>query len=179
MERVKSQAETISVRGHYVMTCTDAAGRIKWVEEFDNLVTNVGKTYLLDTFFKGTAYTAAWYMALVSNTAFSNYNAADTMASHSGWTEFVSYTVATRPAILWNAASASGGGPGSAGTGAIVSGITTFNINGAGTIKGAFLTTNDTKNGTTGTLFSVSSFASGDRTVIVGDAINVTYTINC
>lgn len=179
MESVKSQAETISVRGHYVMTCTDAAGRIKWVEEFDNLVTNVGKTFLLDTFFKGTTYTAAWYMGLVNNTGFSSYNASDTMASHAGWTEFITYTLPTRPAILWNSASASGGGAGSAGTGTIVSFNTTFNINAVGDVNGAFITTNSTKSGTTGTLFSASSFATGNRTVIIGDVINVAYTFNC
>jgi hypothetical protein len=54
-----------------------------------------------------------------------------------------------------------------------------FNINGTATIAGAFLSSNSTKSGTTGTLFSASKFTSpGDRAVSSGDTLNVTYTFS-
>ena len=86
-------------------------------------------------------------------------------------------------AFLIGAASASGGGAGSAGTGTIATSATAFSINSvvlpSGTIAGAFLTSNSTKGGSTGTLYSAGSFTTGNRTVLSGDTLNVTYTANC
>jgi hypothetical protein len=54
-----------------------------------------------------------------------------------------------------------------------------FTINGTTTVGGAFLISNSTKGGTTGTLFSAADFASpGDRSVANGDTLNVTYTFS-
>jgi hypothetical protein len=54
--------------------------------------------------------------------------------------------------------------------------VAVFSINGTTTVGGAFLTTDNTKGGTTGTLFSASDFQSpGDRAVVSGDVINLTY----
>jgi hypothetical protein len=54
--------------------------------------------------------------------------------------------------------------------------VAVFSMNATTTIAGAFLTTDDTKGGTSGTLFSVSNFTSpGDRAVVSGDTLNVTY----
>ena len=54
--------------------------------------------------------------------------------------------------------------------------VAVFSINGTATIAGAFLTSNNTKGGTTGILFSASDFQSpGDRSVVSGDTLNVTY----
>jgi hypothetical protein len=47
------------------------------------------------------------------------------------------------------------------------------------TIGGAFLTSSNTKSGTTGVLFSASDFqAPGDRIVVSGDTLTVTYTFS-
>jgi hypothetical protein len=55
----------------------------------------------------------------------------------------------------------------------------TFNITGTATVGGAFLTSNNTVGGTTGTLFSAADFQSpGDRSVVNGDTLTVTYTFN-
>jgi hypothetical protein len=46
-------------------------------------------------------------------------------------------------------------------------------------VGGAFLTSDNTKGGTTGTLFSAADFsAPGDRSVVNGDTLNVTYTFS-
>ena len=94
------------------------------------------------------------------------YNAADTMGSHAGWSEFTSYSEATRPAPTWSAAS----------SGSKATTATSFSINGSGTVAGAFMTTGSAKSGTTGTLYSAGNFTGGSRTVASGDTLNVTYT---
>jgi hypothetical protein len=54
--------------------------------------------------------------------------------------------------------------------------VAVFTMNATVTIAGAFLISNSTKSGTTGTLFSVSTFQSpGARSVVSGDTLNVTY----
>ena len=174
-----SISEDTSVTGNYTVTCTAADGTIRWQDTFKNLVVNVGKTDLLNKYFAGTSYTAAWYLGLVDGASSPTYNAADTMSSHSGWTENVGYSQSTRPAAAFGSASASGGGAGSAGTGTISTSATAFTINATGTIAGAFLTTSNTKSGTTGTLYSAGSFTTGNRSVLLGDTLNVTYTANC
>jgi hypothetical protein len=54
-----------------------------------------------------------------------------------------------------------------------------FTINGTTTVGGAFLTSGSAKSGTTGTLFSAADFSSpGDRSVVSGDILNVTYSFS-
>ena len=153
-------------RFRFKVTCRDKHGNVKWEEDFLNLVVTVGKNKLLDEMFAGSAYTAAWYMGLVDSSGFSAYAAGDTMSSHAGWAESTAYSNANRPTMAFSAASA-----GSKATSSAV----VFNINGTATIKGVFVVTNNTKGGTTGTLYSAGSF-SADRSVVNGDTLNVTWT---
>jgi hypothetical protein len=175
----KNASEDMVITGRFTATCYDSEGNLKWEEHFPNLVVNVGKIDLLNKYFAGSAYTAAWYLGLVNGGTSPTYNAADTMSSHSGWTEVTGYSNATRPAASFGSATASGGGAGSAGTGTISTSATAFNINATNTVAGAFLTTSNTIGGTTGTLFSAGSFTSGNRSVLSGDVLNVTWTANC
>lgn len=162
-----ASSEGVKASGHYVVQCLDKDGNVKWEDTIQNLVTNVGKAFLLDTALGPTAsYTAAWALGLVDGGAAPTYAAGDTMASHAGWTENQTYSNATRPVPTFNAASA-----GSKSTTA-----TGFSINGAATIAGCFLTTVSTKGGTTGTLYSCGSFTGGNKIVANGDTLNVTYT---
>lgn len=177
--RAGAQDETVRARGSYTVECYGSDGKLKWADVIENLVVNVGKADLLDKYFAGSAYTAAWYLGLVDGASTPTYNAADTMASHAGWTENVGYSAATRPAPTWSAATGTGGGAGTAGTGAKSTTATAFAINATSTIAGCFLTTNNTKSGTTGILYSSGSFTGGNRSVASGDTLNVTYTANC
>jgi hypothetical protein len=158
--------ETTGVTGSYTVTCIGADGQIKWEDTFKNLVVTVGKNDLLTQYFKGAAYTAAWYLGLVDGASTPTYSAADTMSSHAGWTESTAYSNGTRPAPSFGTASA----------GSLATTATAFNINGTATIAGAFMTTNNTKGGTTGTLYSAGNFGGGNRSVANGDTLNVTYT---
>lgn len=166
----------MQVAGFYDVECRDENGVVKWVERFANLVTNPGKIDLLDKYLSGSAYTAAWFLGLVDGASAPTYNAADTMASHAGWNESTAYSNANRVTAAWGGATASGGGSGTAGTGSKVSSAAVFNINATATIAGVFLTTSNTKGGTTGILYSAGSFTGGNRAVANGDTLSVTYT---
>lgn len=139
----------------------------KWTDTVCNLVFTAAKNDLLDKYLAGSAYTAAWYLLLVDGASAPTFNAADTSASHAGWTESTAYSNATRPAPSWNAAASS----------SKASTATAFNINATATIAGAGLISNSTKGGTTGILYSAGSF-SANRPVVSGDTLNVTYTAN-
>lgn len=167
-------SEQLSATGRYDVKCLDAEGNLKWEDSIENLVVTVGKNDLLDKYFAGSAYTAAWYMGLVDNASFSAYAAGDTLASHTGWLEYLNYTISgsstNRATAAWNAASA----------GSKASTATTFTISGAGgTVLGAILCTtqarNTSSNGGAGILYSAGSFAAS-RAVISGDSLLVTYT---
>lgn len=147
----------------------DAAPReLVWRDGFRNLVVTVGKNDLLDKYFAGSAYTAAWYLGLISSASYTTGPAAaDTMAAHGGWTESTAYSNSNRGTLAFSSASA-----GSKATSAAV----VFNINGTDTIKGGFFVTNNTKSGTTGILYSAGLFTGGDRTVASGDTLNVSAT---
>lgn len=157
------------------VVCRDRNGNEKWRETFRNTVTTVGKNDLLDKYFKGSSYTAAWYLGLISSVSYSAINAADTMASHSGWTEAgatnaPNYSAANRPAISFGTPSS-----GSLSSTSAVS----FSITGTGTVRGAFIVNNNTKDGTSGILYSAGLFsAPGDRAVGSGDTLNVSITLN-
>jgi hypothetical protein len=137
-------------------------------EVFNNGIVDVGMNSLLDVYFRNQTQIAAWYIGLVDNAGFSAFAPADTMGSHAGWTESTAYSDANR--ITWS--------PGAAASRSITNGTPgTFNINGAATLKGIFITSNNTKGGTTGTLWSTAAFAS-TVTVANGDQLKVTYTLS-
>ncbi len=163
-----AQHEGGRVKGAYEIICRGADGVEKWRETIDNLVVNVGKAYVLDNALAGAAFTAAYFMGFVDGASTPTYNAADTMSSHSGWSENSSYSSSTRPAVSWNAASA----------GTKTTTATAFSITGSATIAGVFLTTSSTKGGTSGILISAGSFSGGNRTVSSGDSLSVTYSMS-
>lgn len=140
----------------------------KWEDDFQNLVTTAGKNDALDKYLAGSAYTAAWYLGLISSTGYTTgADAADTMGSHGGWAEDQNYSQGARPTTAWAAASA--------GSKALSS-AASYSINASTTIKGAFLTSVATKGGTTGVLYSAGLFTNGDKVVGNGDTLNVSYT---
>lgn len=166
--------EGAKATGKYTVECFDKDGKLKWVAESSNLVVNVGLQYMAGTALTTTSQITTWYLGLYGSGSTNNPAAGDTMSSHIGWTEVTDYTEATRPAATFAAA-----------TNANPSVVTNtaskavFSINGTTTVGGAFLTSNNTKGGSTGTLFSAADFSSpGDRSVVSGDILNVTYTFS-
>ncbi len=167
--------DQVEAGGVYAIECYDAAGTLKWREETHNLVVNVGLQDMNAQYLKGSSYTAAWYVGLITGPSASvTIAAANTMSSHAGWTENVLYSNATRPVATFGTATTANP---SVNTNS--ASVAQFNINGTATIAGAFLSSNSTKSGTTGVLFSASNFTSpGDRAVTSGDTLNVTYTFS-
>lgn len=141
-----------------------------WRDSYYNLVVTVGKNDWLDKWLAGSAYTAAFYIGLISATSYTTGPAAgDTMASHGGWTEFVGYSNASRPTTAWSSASG--------GIKALSAGLV-YNINAGGTVKGSFLTTNNSKSVTTGILGSAGLFNGGDQPVVDTNALTVNYALS-
>jgi hypothetical protein len=171
VEANKKAGENMSAKGRFIVECFDKDGNLKWREDNDNLVVNVGLQDMNTKYFSGSSYTAAWYIGLYGAGASSTPAAGDTMSSHAGWTENTTYSNATRPQAVFGTATTAN--PSVISNSASVA---VFNINGTTTVGGAFLVSNSTKGGTTGTLFSASDFQSpGDRAVVNGDTLNVTY----
>ena len=166
--------EEAKATGVYHIECHDKDGNLKWSADTKNLVVNAGLAYMAGTALTSVTQITTWYIGLYGAGASNTPAAGDTMASHAGWTEVTDYSNATRvaatfvtattanPSVVTNAASPA-----------------TFNINGTTTVGGAFLTSGSAKGGTTGTLFSAADFsAPGDRSVVSGDIISVTYTFS-
>lgn len=155
-------------RTFHTLQCFGPDGDLKWEETIENLTVNVGLAYMLSTFWKGANYTAAFYVGLKGSGTIA---AADTMASHAGWTEVTGYSQGARPTLTLGS----------------VSGTTTasvdnsaspaaFSVNASVTVAGAFVTTDSTRGGTAGTLIGASDFAS-TRAMSAGDTLNVTTTM--
>jgi hypothetical protein len=149
-------------RFRYQVDCFGADGALKWREDVANLIATVGKNDLLDKYFKGSAYTAAWFMGLAGA---GTKAAADTLPSHAAWSEVNPYT-GNRPAITFGTTSA----------GSNTATAVSYACTGTATVAGAFVASVNT--GTSGVLYSVSDFAAS-RSVVSGDTLNVTLTVSC
>ncbi len=169
--------ENTKAQGYYNLQCIKADGSLRWeTGAEENLVVNDGLQYMSQTYFKGSGYTAAWYLGLYGAAASNNPAAGDTMASHAGWTEFTGYSQATRPQAVF--ADATTADP-SVTTNAMSVAVFTINVAGPVVIGGAFLTSDSTKGGMAGRLHSAADLqAPGDRTVYNGDTLHLTYTHN-
>jgi len=160
--------------GKFKMECFDKDGNLKWSAEEQNLVVNQGLQYMCGTALTSVAQITSWYIGLYGAGASNNPAAGDTMSSHSGWTEVTPYSNATRPACTF--ATATTANPSVATNSASPA---SYTINATSTVGGAFLVSNNTKGGSTGTLFSAADFSSpGDRSVVSGDTLTVTYTLS-
>jgi hypothetical protein len=160
--------------GIFTVECRDTNGELKWVSKTPNLVVNVGLADMNTRYFKGSGYTAAWYVGIYGAASTNNPASTDTMASHAGWTEVTAYSASTRPVATFGAAT-------TADPSLIANSASPaqFSINTSANVGGAFLTTGDLKGGTSGTLFSAADFAApGDRVVQSGDTLSVTYTFS-
>lgn len=166
--------DTTLVHGRYRAECYAADGTMKWAEDYDNVVTDVGVKLMLDGILGNAASGAVVIGLKGTGTAV----VGDTQASHAGWTE-VGGTNApaysgTRKTPSFSAASGAGAGARTKTTSAVV----VFTFTSGGTVAGSFINIGGsaTQDNTTGTLFSAGDF-SGSKTVANTDVLNVTYTL--
>lgn len=165
---MKLQHETKQKR-IWVFEAFDPEGNLRWREEVANLTVNEGLDEILDKFWKGSAYTAQHYLGLTDGTP--TFAAGDTMSSHAGWTEVTGYSEASRPDLTASLGAVSSQQVDNSGS------AVSFSINAGVTVGGGFITTDNTKSGTTGILIGGAAFSGGDRSLQSGDTLNLTVTI--
>ena len=175
---IAGMGESCQAEGVYTFKCFEyEGGPLLWEDTIENVVCTLGKNLMLQTSLTGSAYTVTGpYMGLISSVGYTAVAAADTMASHTGWTEAGSTnapTFAARVAPAFGTASA----------GAIsTSSPTSFTMTGAGTLVGAFITYGTgavtTLMSTAGTLLSAGVFTGGAQPVNSGNIVQVSYSLS-
>lgn len=172
---IRKDANQINVEGIYNVKCYDAEGNLRWEDTAKNLVTTVGKNYILNTGFRNNSY-GAGFIGLISSVSYTAINVADTMASHAGWFEVSAATYFPTVAARLAASFGSDASSSSISTSAANFSI----ITNGGTVKGCFLAMGSgavaTLGNTGGILYSAGLFSGGDKNVGVGDTLSVTYT---
>ena len=171
--------EIVGMEGVYHVECRDAAGNLKWAEEFPNLVNAGGKELMLNTLLRGVSYSVVGpFLGLISGSG-ATFAASDTLSTKT-WTEFANYTVggsAVRGTAVFAVATSTGTTPANVTTSSATA--ITYTITGAGgTVGGCFLVTgsgaSSTINNTSGTLYSAGNFTTAKITT-AGDTVSVTY----
>ena len=162
----------LSLENYWEVVCHDSNGVEKWREKNKNLVTTAGANYILSGGLDGGTQITAWYVGLKNA---GSAAIADTMSSHSGWTEVVhttKYDETVRQTLTLG--SVSGTTLSSIDN---VGNLATFSMNATSTVAGAFVVSNNaTSSATAGTLYGVVDFGSS-RAVISGDTLTVTVTL--
>lgn len=161
--------QPLPLKGRWKIEHFNKDGELLGVYDVPNGITDAGLNYLLDAGFDAGTPVTSWYIGLIDNAGFSALANADTMASHTGWAENTAYSNSTRPQWTCGAASSR----------AITNASTVdFNINtNSQSINGLFITSNSTKSGTTGTLWSTASFGS-PVALNNGDVLKTTYSLS-
>lgn len=156
---------TLQIGGFLDFVCRNPDGSVAWTARAKNGITNVGLNHALDRVFNNAAAVTPWYIGLIASGA--TLAAADTMGSHAGWTENESYDEAARVEYVEAAASSQ--------STTNAASVAVFTINATTTIYGAFLTSSNTKGGTTGTLWATGAFTS-PQSMVDNQVLEVTYT---
>lgn len=167
IQRRAGLAAGVRLRGFWRVECRRPDGSLRWAEDWQNIIVNAGLDYALDAALSGGTPITTWFLGLI-NGASPTIAAADTMASHAGWTENQNYDEAVRQ--TWTDGGVSGQSVSNSGSPAVF----TINTNGQ-TIGGAFLTSDSAKGGTTGTLYAAGTFAS-PKSADDNDTITLTAT---
>ncbi len=131
-----------------------------------SLVTNAGIDHILNVEFDGATQVTTWYLGLINNSPSPSLAAADTLASHAGWTESVAY--AGNRKAWTNGASSSQ---------SMTNAVTVdFVMSATLTVYGFILCS--VASGTSGVLFCEVAFSGGTTAVVSGDTLEVTCTIS-
>ena len=184
MVRARKAEDQLQPRGKFVVEHFRNGRKIGHYE-FPNGITNEGKNKLLDVMFHGVSAITTWWLGMISNSGYTALAATDVYANignGNGWAEFTDYTDAGNGS---NASTRPEWTEGAAASQSITnSSPVVFNINGSGSVYGlgvvgggsAPSTKNDAAGG--GTLWAAAQFSSGTVSVLNGDQLKVTYTVN-
>jgi hypothetical protein len=154
----------------YHIEIFDSNFRLKYSDDFLNLVTTEGLNHVVDATFKTGVASPTWFIGLVDGGSTPTYAAGNTAASHTGWTEFTGYSDTYRQAFV--AGTISGGAVDNVQSRAV------FHINASGTVAGCFLISDHAISGTSGVLHGVGTFVAGARDVQDGDILRISTTVS-
>lgn len=166
------RSNVAGIGGVFTVEVYDKYGNKKGIFYADNGWTNEGLEWLMERSFKSSKPSElTFYIGLIDSSG--TLTGSDVMNSHSGWTENTNYSETARPA--WG----QGDPTQSAGTvTAENSTKRTFTVDtDSQEIYGAFLASNNTKGGTSGTLLCTGAFSSSvslddDDVLRIGYALN-------
>lgn len=175
--RIAAQMEALDVLGRFNMVCRDKYGNIKWDVDYDNLITDLGKNYMLNAALDGATIVGP-FMGLISAVSYTTGPAAgDTSASHGGWLEAGSanaptYTAPRKTCVFLAAATKSK--TLSAGLVFAITAGTNVVVKGSAIWLGSGAVS--TIASTAGVLYAAGVFSGGDKTVSSGETLTVSYT---
>jgi hypothetical protein len=158
----------LGVGGWFELTCRSPAGKQKWRATIRNGVTVVGCNGILNVAFRSAA-AALFSVGVIADSSYTGVSSADTHSVHPGWTEWINYAGTNRPAWI----------PGPS-TGGIMPtlGQFSFAMNSAGSIRGAFLASNNIKGSLSPTaLLYCTAVMPAGLAVANGDVISGTYIL--
>lgn len=160
--------DKLNIKGTFDLRIKRKDGII-FKQTFNNGIVDEGKNAILNTMFRSEA-AASWYVGLiVSLTTLSN---SDTMASHTGWSEYTNYDETARQE--W--------APDSDASDKVIqnsqAAYAEFTIDDltTPTLKGLFICNDNTKSGVTGTLWCTAQLAT-PITLNDGDIIQIQYKL--
>ncbi len=161
---------SLDIHNVYEIECTSSDGKLRWRDTVNNLVPTAGKNDLLTKYFKGSSYTATWYVGLISGST-PVLALTDTAAQINGsnaWTENTHYSEGARQTLAL----------GTAASGSIsnTASKSVFTINADTTIGGVFMSSVATKSATTGVLYGAALFPA-ERSPLNGDTVTITITL--
>ena len=150
------------------------------IDEWDvvNGVTTEGKNSLLDVYFDAATQITSWFLGLISSVSYSALAATDTAAQingSNGWKEAGPSNAPNYDTPATDRGSITFAEP-SAGS-LDASATIDFTFSGSGTVKGSFIVSSATREGTAGVLYSTALF-SGDKTVADNDQLKVSVTVS-
>lgn len=159
--------ELVKQKGWFDVECWNPDGTLAWKDRWDNGATSTALNDILSVYFASGTQKTTWYLGLINNSGFSALAAADTIASHAGWTELTDYSESVRQ--TWSPTAPAGGSVTNSSSPSFT------NVTNGNVVNGAFLVSDSTKGGTTGTMWATSS-ASSPQTLQSGQILKINYT---
>jgi len=170
VERKREMDTLLESKGHFVLEHWRDGTLLETIP-FPNGATDVGKQYMLGATFNGTTPITTWYFGLLDGTSGTPTLASgDTMASHPGWTEFVTYDEGNRQTWVKAINTLNNTMASSAAAQFTVSNA----VSNPAYIAGGFLTSSSTRGGTAGTLWAHGLFPN-PVPVQAGDVFKINY----
>jgi len=158
-------SQMLPLRGKFFVEHRNKDGKLIGLYRVPNGITDEGLNKILDDMFNSGTQSATWYIGLIDNSGYTGVADSDTLASHSGWSEFASYS-GTRQ--TWTVGAASSRSVTNSST-------VDFTMTAGGAVRGILVC--DVTSGSSGKLWATALFSSS-ITVATSDVLKITYTVS-